>query len=102
MSIQTKSVLDIIRSRRSIGKMTGQRPTREQIEALLEAATHAPNHHNTQPWRFIVLAGNARAELGQVMQEALLTRLDALPPEKAEALLAKERSKLLRAPVVIV
>ena len=38
------TVFDIIQQRRSIGKMTDERPTREQIERLLEAATHAPNH----------------------------------------------------------
>ena len=48
-------VFDLIKRRRSIGKMTGERPTREQIERLLEAATHAPNHHKVQPWKFIVL-----------------------------------------------
>ncbi len=56
-------VFDLIKRRRSIGKMTGERPTREQIERLLEAATHAPNHYKVQPWKFIVLAGNAREEL---------------------------------------
>ena len=51
--------------------MTSERPTREQIELLLEAATHAPNHHNAQPWKFIVLAGHAREELGTVMAMSL-------------------------------
>ncbi len=81
------SVFDTIKQRRSIGKMTGERPTRGQIERLLEAATHAPNHYKVQPWKFIVLAGKAREELGS---------------EKAQALIAKERGKLMRSPVVIV
>jgi nitroreductase len=95
-------VFDVIKRRRSIGKMTGERPTREQIELLLEAATHAPNHHNTQPWKFIVLAGNAREELGTVMAQALANRLEETSSEKAQALLNKERNKPLRSPVVIV
>ncbi len=100
------SVFEIIKHRRSIGKMTSERPTRQQIERLLEAATHAPNHHNTQPWKFIVLAGDARAELGRVMERSLAARLGELMGEKigekTEALLNKERNKLLRSPVVIV
>ena len=95
------SVFDTIRQRRSIGKMTEQRPTREQIERLLEAATHAPNHHKVEPWKFLVLAGKARVELGTVMAESLAARMEETTSEKAQALLNKERNKLLRSPVVI-
>src|SRR5437588_2397085 len=96
------SVFETIKSRRSTGKMTEQRPARRQIERILEAATHAPNHHKVEPWRFFVLAGDARGELGEVMAGALAERLREGLYEKAEATLAKERTKLLRAPVVIV
>ncbi len=94
-------VFDIIKRRRSIGKMTEERPAREQIERILEAATHAPNHHKVQPWKFIVLAGHAREELGKIMAESLAERLEETTSDKAQALLNKERSKLLRSPVVI-
>ncbi|HEX7736897.1 MAG TPA: nitroreductase [Ktedonobacteraceae bacterium] len=96
------SIIETIARRRGIGKMTAERPTRAQIEQILGAATHAPNHHNAQPWRFIVLAGQARAELGATMAEALLARVGDLPAENGPAILEKERNKLLRAPVVIV
>src|SRR5436305_9269397 len=96
------SVFETIKSRRSTGKMTEQLPAREQIERLLEAATHAPNHHKVEPWRFFVLAGEARKELSEVMAQALAERLRERPQEKEEAMLAKERTKLLRSPVVIV
>jgi nitroreductase len=95
------TIFDTIKQRRSVGKMTGERPTRGQIERLLEAATHAPNHHKVQPWKFIVLAGRAREELGAVMAEALAVRLGDTSSEKAQALIAKERGKLMRSPVVI-
>jgi len=96
------SVFEIIKQRRSIGKMTGERPSRGQIERLLEAATPAPNHHKVQPWKFIVLAGSAREELGMVMAVSLLNRLEETSSEKAQAMLNKERNKLMRSPVVIV
>ena len=82
--------------------MTDQTPTREQIEHILEAATHAPNHHKVEPWRFFVLMGQARSDLGQVMEQSLKARMSETSSEKALALLTKERNKLLRAPVVIV
>src|SRR5260370_6778424 len=96
------SVFEVIKRRRSIGKMTGERPAREQIEHLLEAATHAPNHHRVQPWKFIVLAGKARERLGAVMAESLAGRLEETASDKMQAVLNKERTKLLRSPVVIV
>jgi len=95
-------VFDLIKRRRSIGKMTSERPTREQIEQLLEAATHPPNHHKTQPWKFTVLAGNAREELGTAMALSLAGRLEETSSDKAQAILNKERNKPLRSPVVIV
>src|SRR6185312_10196818 len=96
------TIFQTIKNRRSIGKMTSEVPTREQIERLLEAATHAPNHHRVQPWRFFVLAGYAREELGKVMADALAARLDEASSDKAQALINKERTKLLRAPIIII
>lgn len=96
------SIIEFIKRRRSIGKMTAQVPTREQIERVLEAAIHAPNHHKAEPWRFFVLAGSARAEMGAIMAESLAQRMSDTTSEKAQASLAKERHKPLRSPVLIV
>lgn len=97
------NVIETIVHRCSIGKMTDERPTRAHIERVLEAATHAPNHHHAQPWRFFVLAGQARAELGELMAESLRARLEeAAYHPKNEAKLEKERHKPLRAPVLLV
>lgn len=96
------SMIEFIKQRRSIGKMTAQMPTREQIERILEAATHAPNHRKAEPWRFFVLAGAARAEMGALMAESLAQRMTETTSEKAQVSLAKERHKPLRSPVLIV
>jgi nitroreductase len=98
------TTFETIKNRRSIGKMTEQIPTRQQVEHILEAATHAPNHHHVQPWRFIVLAGTAREELGTVMAEALADRLreSTFNSDTIQAMIAKERHKPLRSPVLLV
>lgn len=96
------SVQDIIKQRHSIGKMTDQVPSRTDIEQMLEAATHAPNHHKTEPWSFFVLAGKARIELGTIMAESLAAKMAETTSEKAQAALNKERNKPLRSPVLIV
>ena len=93
-------VLEAIRSRRSIGKVTDERPTREQIETILDAGTWAPNHHLTTPWRFVVIAGDERRRFGEITAQSKLARLEAegrLTGGEAEALIAKA----FRAPVII-
>src|SRR5713226_1924298 len=63
--IQPKDlVLETIKQRRSVGQVTAEEPTREQIERILEAATYAPSHHVTEPWHFFVITGAAREGLG--------------------------------------
>src|SRR5687767_2302815 len=90
-------VFDAIHTRMSIGKVKPDPVPRELIEKLLEAAAQAPNHHKVQPWRFIVLTGAARERLGEVMAQTLLGRQPDATPE----VVAAERAKPLRAPVLI-
>ncbi len=96
------TVFDTIKRRRSIGKMTEQRPTQEHIAQILEAATHAPNHYRVEPWRFFVLTGQARNELGAIMAESLAVRLEETVSAKAQAQLSQERQKPLSSPVLII
>jgi|SRR6266568_3210461 len=98
---QNVYVRDVIKQRRSIGQMTEEQPSREQIEQLLEAATYAPNHHVSEPWHFFVLTGAAREELGKVMAESLKARMEEPTSKKSQFQLLKECNKPLRAPVVI-
>jgi nitroreductase len=60
---------EAIRERRSIKRFTDRPVTREEIEALLAAATLAPNHRLTQPWRFYVLGPEARYAYGLALGE---------------------------------
>lgn len=56
---------DAIMTRRSIPKLNGPAPSSREIEKLLQAAVMAPNHHLTEPWRFVVVSGGASEELGE-------------------------------------
>src|ERR1044071_6020507 len=60
---------DAIRARRSIKRFTERPVARTEIETLLEAATLAPNHKLTQPWRFYVLGPEARHAYGLALGE---------------------------------
>lgn len=95
-------VIEAILGRRSIGRVSPEEPSREMIEVILDAAVHAPNHHETNPWRFSVLTGKAREDFGDVLAYALESRLSGQSEDKVEALCAAERRKPLRAPILIV
>ena len=89
---------EAIRTRRTIGKSSGD-VSREAITELIEAATWAPNHKLTQPWRFTVVTGTAREKLGEVWGREAAAKAD---PAMGAAVLEGESRKPLRAPAVIV
>jgi nitroreductase len=87
-----------IRERRSNLNVDPDRPVaREVIDDLIALAVTAPNHYRTNPWRFVVLTGAARARIGAVAAEAV-----ARQPDAKESIIERQRSQFLRAPVVIV
>jgi len=54
-----------IRTRRSVQVYEDRPVPAGLIEELLEAAVWAPNHHLTQPWRFILVQGEGRCRIAQ-------------------------------------
>jgi nitroreductase len=83
---------EAITTRRSVRRTTDRIPSRAMVQRLLEAGIAAPNHHLTEPWRFVVLAGDALKDLGAAWAAAE-ERLGR-DPQGA-------RDKPLRAPVII-
>ncbi|MDB4877371.1 MAG: nitroreductase [Gemmatimonadetes bacterium] len=57
-------VTEAIQQRRSVKRFTDRPISRAELETLLSAATLAPNHKLTQPWRFYVLGPEARYAYG--------------------------------------
>lgn len=95
----------LIRERRSIRRFTDQPVAPESIERLLEAACWAPSAHNRQPWRFVVLVGEAqKRRLADAMADRLAADLRA--DQVDEAMVARDtgrsRQRISGAPVVIV
>ncbi|MCL6564274.1 MAG: nitroreductase [Firmicutes bacterium] len=93
-------VSEAITSRRSIGRLEGDVDPKV-LEELISHAILAPNHHLTQPWRFTILTGPARERLGEFW--ARLTADErGLAGEEREKWIEREKSRPLRAPVLIV
>ena len=70
------TITDLLHQRRSIKRFTNRPVSREEIETLLAAATLAPNHRLTQPWRFYVLGAHARLAYGLALGERKARKLD--------------------------
>lgn len=90
-------VIEAIHNRQSQKKVKSDAVPRETIEKLLSAAVQAPNHHNVRPWRFVVLTGEARNKLGDVMAASQMDQKPDMPQEVFD----KTRSMPLRSPVLI-
>src|SRR5690606_13401013 len=82
--------------RRSTKRYGQETPPRHVIGRIIEAATWAPNHRLTEPWRFFVLLGDARADLGERVGEAMVAA------GETQGMADATRTKLLRAPVLVV
>lgn len=86
---------DAIAARRSIKRFTSAPVSRDQIEALLRAATLAPNHRLTEPWRFYVLGPKAREAYGRVLGGRKARKLtDAAAAEAMRETVAAEHRAL--------
>jgi nitroreductase len=83
---------EAIMTRRSVPKVSEREPDMEAIEKLLQAGVRAPTHHLTQPWRFIVLRGDALEDFGRAW--AVGTEREGKDPGPIP-------DKARRAPVVI-
>src|SRR6267142_4911774 len=90
--------IELLRTRYSASKLDAAAPSAEAVEAMLEAAARAPDHGRLQPWRLILIEGDARRSFGEILAESLARR----NPLAAEPALAREREKALRAPLIIV
>ncbi len=91
-------VFEAITTRASAAALTEPGPSDAQIGALLHAGACAPDHGRLRPWRFLVVRGQARDELGELMAAATRAR----QPDASEDMLERERRKPLRAPVIVI
>jgi nitroreductase len=82
MTLQTMTLTELIRSRRSVGAFKDQSVPLNVIHDLLETAVYAPNHRLTEPWRFIYLTGKGR--LPYITRRAEMVRENMANQNEAE------------------
>lgn len=87
----------VIRARRTSLLVDPTAPVPDElIDRLIGAATWAPNHKRTWPWRFTVMTGDARARFGAELAA------DAEAAGLPEGKVAKLRTKYVRSPTLLV
>lgn len=92
---------DAIHARRSIKRFAERAVSRQEIETLLDAATQAPNHRLTQPWRFHVLGPAARYAYGLALGDRKARKMDDMAAGQAVREKVAEEHRALPAMLVI-
>jgi nitroreductase len=91
--------LELLARRRSVKAQELQEPGPDDatLRSMLEAAMRVPDHGKLGPWRFLVIRGRHRGQLGEI----LARRFQALHPDADPEAVAFERGRFERAPVVV-
>lgn len=89
--------LDLLLGRVSVSRLCEPAPDAAQLDLLFRAAFRAPDHGQLRPWRFLVVEGEGRERLGELLAEAVRQQPDA--EVKAQE---KARKMPLRAPMLVV
>ncbi len=86
-------------ARRSVPSrlLTAPGPDPGQLQRLLEAASRVPDHGKLVPWRFVLITGDTRRQLG----ELLATRARERDPGASTATIEKDRGRFSFAPLIV-
>jgi F420 biosynthesis protein FbiB-like protein len=99
-----KTLLEIIKSRRSIRDFFPGKTESKRIRQLIEAARWAPSAHNSQPWRFLLLdKEEEKNRLAEASSQAFRIALekDRYPSEAIEDQVRKSSRRLKAVPSLI-
>jgi nitroreductase len=93
------TALNQLNNRRSVpSRQLGEPgPNPAELDALLQAAVRAPDHGKLVPWRFLLIRGEARTRLGDLLARTSL----ANNPDAAPAAVQKDRERFSFAPLII-
>lgn len=96
---ESPETLRLLALRRStpVAALTEPGPSPADLDAILRLAMRVPDHRKLEPWRVLIIEGDARAKLGDFFAAALHLRKPDATPEQLEA----ERKLPLRAPVIL-
>jgi len=96
-------LLAALETRRSVAAagLSEPGPSPDEVRRLLTIAARVPDHAMLVPWRFILIEGKARAEIGVLLAQAYRAGNPDMAPEKREKF-AGIMSRLFPAPLAVV
>jgi nitroreductase len=93
-------VWEAIRTRRTIAKFRPEPVPRETLRRILEVGIWAPNHHLTEPWRFVIMGPETQARLSVCFGEWKAAKAAGSPERQAR--LREDEARRFRAIPTIV
>lgn len=96
-------MIPAIYNRRSIRKFKDQPIPKKDIADILQSGTKAPSSKNSQPWKYVVVQGNAKEEMLNVFRQGMERGEGALPPQIRPGLSAAKCTLAImaEAPVIV-
>jgi nitroreductase len=96
---ESQETLRLLALRRStpVAMLTEPGPASDDLDTILRLALRVPDHRKLEPWRVLIIAGEARNRLGDVFAAARKLR----DPDVADEKLVDEMKLPLRAPVIL-
>lgn len=87
--------LELLLNRRSASRLAEPAPEGQVLDNIIRAGMRAPDHGTLQPWRFVIIEGEARNRFGDLLRAA------ALDENQDEAIQEKSKKGPLRAPMIV-
>jgi len=94
-------VFEAIYSRRTIARFRPEPLPREELLAVLAAGVWAPNHHLTEPWRFVILGSEAHRRLALRHGELRMDKVPTDASERRERIREESVRQFLAIPAIV-
>src|SRR3954465_8991225 len=71
---EAMDAMQLLHTRYSALRLGEPAPSPEAVRAILDSAARVPDHGRLLPWRLVLVEGDARLSLGDVLAESLSRR----------------------------
>ncbi|TXK80630.1 nitroreductase [Paenibacillus sp. N3.4] len=89
----------LLKERRSVHVFENRPVALELVKELLDTAVWVPNHRMTQPWRFVIVQGEGRRKLADIVRT--LREKNESDPAKAKEIGQKFYDKFMSIPMFL-
>jgi nitroreductase len=97
-------LLTLLETRRSVAMtlLTDPGPSKDQLRRMLTIAARVPDHGALQPWRFIVIDGEARKHASERLAPIFAAENEAMEPAQREKFTGVISRVFTHAPLIVI